>query len=189
MPPPQFAYSLLTRSQRIGHENLRLRDPAWLRAAEDWFQEKAGGQKGRAPMFAPFRLRDMTLQTRIVVSPMAQYRAVDGCPTDWHFVHYAERAKGGVALLTHRLVERGGAVGHRLHVDHLGDGDIHRLGDLLVVRFAPQLGGEAVRAFAYTLGLGVVIGTISSIAIGAPMVWSSKLDEAAEPDGTAPAAA
>ncbi|MCA3445747.1 MAG: bifunctional salicylyl-CoA 5-hydroxylase/oxidoreductase [Rhodobacter sp.] len=99
MPPMQFAYSLLTRSQRISHENLRLRDPAWLSAAEDWFQERAGGQKGRAPMFAPFRLRGMTLQNRIVVSPMAQYRATGGCPTDWHFVHYAERAKGGAGLV------------------------------------------------------------------------------------------
>jgi anthraniloyl-CoA monooxygenase len=99
MPPKQFAYSLLTRSQRIGHENLRLRDPAWLRAAEDWFAENAGGPKGRMPMFAPFRLRDMSLVNRIVVSPMAQYRAVDGCPTDWHFVHYAERAKGGAGLV------------------------------------------------------------------------------------------
>ena len=53
--PVQFAYSLLTRSQRISHENLRLRDPVWLRGAEDWFQEQAGGTKGRAPMFAPYR--------------------------------------------------------------------------------------------------------------------------------------
>jgi len=99
LPPLQFAYSLLTRSQRISHENLRLRDPRWLRNAEDWFQEQAGGQKGRAPMFAPFRLRDMRLKNRLVVSPMAQYKAVDGCPTDWHFVHYAERAKGGAGLV------------------------------------------------------------------------------------------
>ena len=99
MPPHQFAYSLLTRSQRISHENLRLRDPAWLREAEDWFQREAGGSPGRQPMFAPFRLRDMTLANRIVVSQMAQYRAVDGCPTDWHFVHYAERAKGGAGLV------------------------------------------------------------------------------------------
>ncbi len=99
MPPAQFAYSLLTRSQRISHENLRMRDPKWLRAAEDWFQAQAGGNAGRAPMFAPFRLRDMYLTNRIVVSPMAQYKAVDGCPTDWHFVHYAERAKGGAGLV------------------------------------------------------------------------------------------
>ncbi|WJS86974.1 bifunctional salicylyl-CoA 5-hydroxylase/oxidoreductase [Paracoccus sp. TOH] len=99
MEPLQFAYSLLTRSQRISHENLRLRDPAWLGRAEDWFQERAGGRKGRRPMFAPFRLRDMVLENRVVVSPMAQYKAVDGCPTDWHFVHYAERAKGGAGLV------------------------------------------------------------------------------------------
>jgi len=99
MPAPQFAYSLLTRSQRISHENLRLRDPKWLRSAEDWFQEQAGGEPGRTPMFAPFQLRDMKLANRVVVSPMAQYKAVDGCPTDWHFTHYAERAKGGAGLV------------------------------------------------------------------------------------------
>lgn len=99
MPPLQFAYSLLTRSQRISHENLRLRDPRWLRAAEDWFQDRAGGIPGRAPMFAPYRLRGMELRNRVVVSPMAQYRAVDGCPTDWHLVHLGERAKGGAGLV------------------------------------------------------------------------------------------
>ena len=99
LPPLQFAYSLLTRSQRISHENLRQRDPDFLSRVEDWFQDQAGGTRGRRPMFAPFRLRDMALQNRIVVSPMAQYRAVDGCPTDWHFVHYAERAKGGAGLV------------------------------------------------------------------------------------------
>ncbi len=98
----QFTYSLLTRSQRISHENLRLRDPEWLEEAERWFQTQAGAPADapvRAPMFAPFRLRDMALKNRVVVSPMAQYKAVDGCPTDWHFVHYAERAKGGAGLV------------------------------------------------------------------------------------------
>ncbi len=99
LDPVQFNYSLLTRSQRISHENLRIRDPEWLRSAEDWFQAQAGGKPGRAPMFAPFRLRGLELQNRVVVSPMAQYKAVDGCPTDWHFVHYAERAKGGAGLV------------------------------------------------------------------------------------------
>ncbi|MES0211420.1 bifunctional salicylyl-CoA 5-hydroxylase/oxidoreductase [Mesorhizobium sp. M0028] len=102
LDPVQFNYSLLTRSQRISHENLRLRDAEWLAGAEEWFQRQAGAGGNslrRAPMFAPFRLRDMALQNRIVVSPMAQYKAVDGCPTDWHFAHYAERAKGGAALL------------------------------------------------------------------------------------------
>ena len=99
MEPVQFAYSLLTRSQRISHENLRLRDPDWLGQAEDWFQARAGGKPGSRPMFAPFKLRNMELKNRIVMSPMAQYKAVDGCPTDWHLIHYAERAKGGAAMI------------------------------------------------------------------------------------------
>ena len=99
LQPIQFTYSLLTRSQRISHENLRLRDPDWVRRAEDWFQQQAGGQPGRAPMFAPFNLREMRLKNRIVVSPMAQYKAVDGKPVNWHLVHYGERAKGGAGLI------------------------------------------------------------------------------------------
>ena len=101
LDPVQFNYSLLTRSQRISHENLRLRDRNWLEGAEAWFQRLAGAGDNtiRRPMFAPFRLRDMRLKNRVVVSPMAQYKAVDGCPTDWHLVHYGERAKGGAALV------------------------------------------------------------------------------------------
>jgi anthraniloyl-CoA monooxygenase len=102
LDPVQFNYSLLTRSQRISHENLRQRDKGWLENAERWFEAKATGEKpsrARPPMFTPFRLRDMQLENRVVVSPMAQYRAVDGAPTDWHLVHYAERAKGGAGLV------------------------------------------------------------------------------------------
>jgi anthraniloyl-CoA monooxygenase len=101
LDPVQFNYSLLTRSQRISHENLRLRDRDWLEGAEAWFQRLAGAGDNtiRRPMFAPFRLRDMRLKNRVVVSPMAQYKAVDGCPTDWHLVHYGERAKGGAAMV------------------------------------------------------------------------------------------
>jgi anthraniloyl-CoA monooxygenase len=103
LDPVQFNYSLLTRSQRISHENLRARDKVWLESAEMWFEEQATREKprqSRPPMFTPFRLRDLRLKNRIVVSPMAQYRAVDGTPTDWHLVHYAERAKGGAGLVT-----------------------------------------------------------------------------------------
>jgi anthraniloyl-CoA monooxygenase len=102
LDPVQFNYSLLTRSQRISHENLRMRDADWLESAEGWFQKQAGVNDNspiRRPMFAPFQLRDMTLKNRVVVSPMAQYKAVDGTPTDWHLVHYGERAKGGAGLL------------------------------------------------------------------------------------------
>jgi anthraniloyl-CoA monooxygenase len=100
--PLQFAYSLLTRSQRISHENLRLRDREWLEGVERWFWKRATegrSNKTAPPMFAPFRLRDMSVENRITVSPMAMYSAVDGVPNDFHFVHYGERALGGAGLL------------------------------------------------------------------------------------------
>ncbi|UNK80377.1 bifunctional salicylyl-CoA 5-hydroxylase/oxidoreductase [Sphingopyxis granuli] len=99
--PIQFAYSLLTRSQRVSHENLRLRDKRWLESVERWFQAQApGGRNDSAPpMFAPYKLRDMQLENRIVVSPMAMYSAVDGTPGDFHFVHYGVRAQGGAGLV------------------------------------------------------------------------------------------
>ena len=100
--PLQFAYSLLTRSQRISHENLRLRDREWLETVERWFWKRAtdgSSNKTAPPMFAPFRLREMEIQNRIVVSPMDMYSAVDGMPNDFHFVHYGERAIGGAGLI------------------------------------------------------------------------------------------
>jgi anthraniloyl-CoA monooxygenase len=102
LDPVQFNYSLLTRSQRISHENLRQRDPQWLSEAEKWFEQKATGRapnSARPPMFVPFRVRGLELVNRVCVSPMDQYRAKDGTPNEWHFVHYAERAKGGAALV------------------------------------------------------------------------------------------
>ena len=102
LDPVQFNYSLLTRSQRISHENLRQRDPQWLSGAEKWFEQKATGRSpnaARPPMFVPFRVRGVELANRVCVSPMAQYRAVNGTPNEWHFVHYAERAKGGAGLV------------------------------------------------------------------------------------------
>ena len=103
--PIQFSYSLLTRSQRISHQNLRDRDRDWLESVERWFLEKATGEPVDAaapptpPMFAPFRLRDMALANRIAVSPMATYSAVDGVPQDFHLVHYGARAQGGAGLV------------------------------------------------------------------------------------------
>lgn len=100
--PVQLNYSMLTRSQRISHENLRTRDPKWLASAERWFMDQAGmpaEAPHRMPMLVPFQLRGMSLQNRIVVSPMAQYKAVEGTPTDWHLAHYGERAKGGAGLV------------------------------------------------------------------------------------------
>ncbi|MBP5857239.1 bifunctional salicylyl-CoA 5-hydroxylase/oxidoreductase [Marivibrio halodurans] len=100
--PIQFAYSLLTRSQRVSHENLRLRDRAWLEGAERWFVGKATGretQRRVPPMFAPFRLRDMELVNRVAVSPMSMYSATDGLIDDFHLIHYGARAQGGAGLI------------------------------------------------------------------------------------------
>ncbi|HEY9094530.1 MAG TPA: bifunctional salicylyl-CoA 5-hydroxylase/oxidoreductase, partial [Hydrogenophaga sp.] len=102
--PEQFMYSMLTRSQRISHENLRLRDAKWLGGYERWFAEQAGlqipaDQAAPPPMFTPYTVRGVTLKNRIVVSPMAQYSAVDGLVGDYHLVHLGARAMGGAGLV------------------------------------------------------------------------------------------
>ncbi len=104
LPPEQFAYSLLTRSQRISHENLRLRDKGYIESFEDWLAGRAGVQRlppqaAVPPMFTPFTLRGLTLKNRVVVSPMAQYSCVDGLPADYHLVHLGARAMGGAGLV------------------------------------------------------------------------------------------
>ncbi|MET3120636.1 anthraniloyl-CoA monooxygenase [Oxalobacteraceae bacterium GrIS 2.11] len=98
MQAPQFAYSLLTRSQRLSHENLRLRDPAYISNYEHWLAGQTGG-KPVPPMFLPFQLRDVRLKNRVVVSPMAQYSALDGQVGDYHLVHLGSRAMGGAGLV------------------------------------------------------------------------------------------
>jgi anthraniloyl-CoA monooxygenase len=95
LEPLQFAYSLLTRSQRIGHANLKLRDPGFAEAVERYVSKDGAV----APMFAPFRLRGLTLANRVVVSPMAMYSARDGIAGDLHLVHLGARAQGGAGLV------------------------------------------------------------------------------------------
>ncbi|MDO1583741.1 bifunctional salicylyl-CoA 5-hydroxylase/oxidoreductase [Rhizobium oryzicola] len=104
LPPKQFMYSMLTRSQRISHENLRLRDKTWLEGYERWFAEQSGiapGKNGKVPppMFTPYTVRNVTLPNRIVVSPMAMYSAKDGVLGDFHLVHLGSRALGGAGLV------------------------------------------------------------------------------------------
>ena len=104
LPPEQFAYSLLTRSQRISHENLRLRDKVYVEGYEDWIAKHAGAPRGEGlgpipPMFTPFTARSITLRNRILVSPMAQYSCVDGLPADYHLVHLGARAMGGAGMV------------------------------------------------------------------------------------------
>lgn len=105
LPMEQFFVQLLTRSQRITYDNLKLRDPQYVAGVDHWFAETARAQgydvaDGTPPMFFPFRLRGMELANRIVVSPMAQYSCRDdGVPTDWHLVHLGSRAVGGAAMV------------------------------------------------------------------------------------------
>jgi anthraniloyl-CoA monooxygenase len=104
LPPEQFMYSMLTRSQRIPHENLRLRDRVWLEGFERWFAEQSGlkvepDKAPPPPMFTPYTVRSVTLKNRVVVSPMAQYSAVDGVAGDYHLVHLGARAMGGAGLV------------------------------------------------------------------------------------------
>ncbi|MDQ0465724.1 anthraniloyl-CoA monooxygenase [Caulobacter ginsengisoli] len=102
LDPLQFAYSLLTRSQRVSHENLRLRDGDFLTGVERWFAETAGAApKNRPPppMFAPLTLRGLTLPNRVVVSPMCMYSATEGTVGDFHLVHLGGRALGGAGLV------------------------------------------------------------------------------------------
>ena len=95
---PQFAYSLLTRSQRISHENLRLRDSGFVARMEAWFAERSDA-RSPPPMLTPFTLRGVTLSNRVVVSPMAQYSCRDGTPDDYYLVHLGSRAHGGAGLV------------------------------------------------------------------------------------------
>ena len=127
LEPEQFMYSMLTRSQRISHENLRLRDKAWLEGFERWFDGHAprpaagppqggaspsggGEDRGHAattawgpvavpPMFTPYTARSVTLKNRVVVSPMAQYCCNDGVPDEFHLVHLGSRALGGAGMV------------------------------------------------------------------------------------------
>ncbi|WP_281017703.1 MULTISPECIES: bifunctional salicylyl-CoA 5-hydroxylase/oxidoreductase [unclassified Minwuia] len=106
LPPQQFNFSMLSRSKQITYDNLALRDPDLVQDVTRWFADDARSKglpvpDGTAPppMFVPFRLRDMQIRNRVVVSPMCQYKATDGLPNDWHLVHLGSRAVGGAGLL------------------------------------------------------------------------------------------
>jgi anthraniloyl-CoA monooxygenase len=107
LDPLQFAFTLLTRSLRVTHENLRLRDPKFVTRVDEWYAAQAAQQTGRPahagppppPMFTPLKLRGMVLENRVAVSPMCQYSATGGMPDDWHLVHLGSRAIGGAGLV------------------------------------------------------------------------------------------
>ena len=104
LEPEQFTYSLLTRSQRISHENLRLRDRRWLDGYERWLAQRSGlpapeDRRPPLPMLTPWTVRGLTLKNRVVVSPMLLYAATDGVADEFHLVHLGSRALGGAALV------------------------------------------------------------------------------------------
>src|SRR3970040_1612728 len=106
MEPQQFAFGVMSRSKQITWENLELRDPGFVREVHGWYAKKIKDQgfdidldNPPVPMFTPFRLRDMVVENRVVVSPMDQYSALDGVHTDWHFLHLGRRALGRAGLV------------------------------------------------------------------------------------------
>lgn len=129
MEPVQFTFTLLTRSLRVTHENLRVRDPAFVARVDGWFagaanglvnregrkvREDGGEEEGKGlggvlppppPLLTPFRVRDLVLPNRVVVSPMCQYSAEDGMPNDWHLVHLGSRAVGGAGLVIAEMTD------------------------------------------------------------------------------------
>jgi anthraniloyl-CoA monooxygenase len=112
LEPLQFTFSLLTRSLRITHEDLRARDPRFLARVDEQVAREAERQIGRPiatqsppPMFTPFRLRDLVLANRVVVSPMCQYVANEGTVGDWHLVHLGSRAMGGAGLVMAEMTD------------------------------------------------------------------------------------
>jgi anthraniloyl-CoA monooxygenase len=109
MDPRRFAFGLMTRSKAITYDNLRLRAPDFVDEADRMFAEEVARDpvlapridlaRPRPPMFQPFRMREMTLANRVVVSPMCMYSAEDGLPNDFHLAHYGARAIGGAGLV------------------------------------------------------------------------------------------
>ncbi len=99
--PLQFAFNLLTRSRRVTYWNLRARDSEFVDRVERWFSKDGDPTP---PMFTPFRLRDLELANRVIVSPMDMYSADDGLIGDFHLVHLGSKALGGAALVMTEMV-------------------------------------------------------------------------------------
>src|SRR5438132_1379914 len=104
--PVQFAFGVMTRAKAITYDNLTLRAPDFVSEVDKAFAKTvrakgfdADTEKPLAPMFQPFKLREMEVTNRAVVSPMCMYSAKEGVPTDFHFVHYGSRAIGGAGLI------------------------------------------------------------------------------------------
>lgn len=109
----QFTFNMMCRAKRITYENLRLRDPDFIARIDHWFAEHARNTTGFddidvdnpvVPVFQPFRIGSMRVENRFQLSAMCQYCAENGNPTDWHLMHYGERAVGGAGLLNTEML-------------------------------------------------------------------------------------
>ena len=108
--PLVFNFNLMTRSKRITYDNLKRRDPKLVREVTEHFNDSRGIPRekdgsAREPFLAPLKLRQLTLENRIVVSPMCQYSANDGTVSDWHLVHLGSRAVGGAGLVIAEMTD------------------------------------------------------------------------------------
>ena len=96
----QFAFGCMTRSKKVTYENLRLRDASFTDKVLKEFNDKCHAELvSESPAFTKFKLRNLELQNRIVMSSMGQYLAENGLVNDWHFQHYTSRAVGGLGLI------------------------------------------------------------------------------------------
>ena len=99
-PFMQFAFSVMTRAKKVTFENLALRDSSFTqKVLSEFNQKQQSGNLATSAAFTPFQLRGITLENRIVMSPMEQYSAKDGIVNDWHLMHYGSRATGGLGLI------------------------------------------------------------------------------------------
>lgn len=105
MAPEQLVLSMMTRSKRVTHGNLRVRDPGYIAEVDEWFRGSVGAPPATPPMFTGFQLRELRLRNRVVVSPMCQYSAEDGLANDWHLVHLGARAAGGAGLVMTEMTD------------------------------------------------------------------------------------
>ncbi|MFD5831094.1 bifunctional salicylyl-CoA 5-hydroxylase/oxidoreductase [Lentzea sp. NPDC060358] len=102
--PTRFCFNLLTRSRRITYDNLRTRDEEFADRVDAAFAASQGLPATAPAMFQPFRLGELELKNRVVVSPMDMYSAVDGVPGDFHLVHLGSKAMGGAGLVMTEMV-------------------------------------------------------------------------------------
>lgn len=95
----QLSFGCMTRSKKVTFENLNIRDTSYPAKVLKEFNELNAEKENTPAAFTHFKLRDLVLSNRIVMSAMGQYSAENGLVNDWHLMHYGNRAIGGVGLI------------------------------------------------------------------------------------------